>query len=141
MGYYDYFTKKEKKRVFLSFASEDLNHVRGLRLLKDNPDFDLEFYDQSIKTPIDSQNADYIKRVIRDQIRRSSVTVCLISETTYKSQWVNWELEISDKFGNTIISMAIKGVESAVLPKFIKDSGIKFWSWDPKHLAELIKGT
>jgi len=38
MNYYDYFHKKEKKRVFLSFASEDLDHVRGLRLLKDNPD-------------------------------------------------------------------------------------------------------
>jgi hypothetical protein len=31
---YNYYTKKEKKRVFLSFASEDLDHVRGLRFLK-----------------------------------------------------------------------------------------------------------
>ena len=119
MSYYNYFSKK--KRVFLSFASEDLDHVRGLRLLKDNPDFDLEFYDESIKEPIDSRNADYIKRVIGEQISRASVTVCLISETTHQSKWVDWELEKSDEEGKTIIAMAIKGVERAILPKLIKE--------------------
>jgi hypothetical protein len=136
--YYDYFYKKEKKRVFLSFASEDLDHVRGLRLLKDNPDFDLEFYDESIKEPIDSRNADYIKRVIGEQISRTSVTVCLISETTYQSKWVDWELEKSDEEEKTIIAMAIKGVESAVLPRLIKEKNLTFWSWDPEYLAKLI---
>lgn len=138
MNYYNYFSKKEKKRVFLSFASEDLDHVRGLRLLKDNPDFDLEFYDESIKEPIDSRNADYIKRVIGEQISRASVTVCLISETTHQSKWVDWELEKSDEEEKTIIAMAIKGVERAILPKLIKERSLKFWSWDPEHFARLI---
>jgi len=136
--YYDYLHKKEKKRVFLSFASEDLDHVRGLRLLKDNPDFDLEFYDESIKEPIDSRNADYINRVIGEQISRASVTVCLISETTHQSKWVDWELEKSDEEGKTIIAMAIKGVERAVLPRLIKEKNLTFWSWDPERLAKLI---
>ena len=136
--YYDYLHKKEKKRVFLSFASEDLDHVRGLRLLKDNPYFDLEFYDESIKEPIDSRNADYIKRVIGEQISRASVTVCLISETTHQSEWVDWELEKSDEEGKTIIAMAIKGVERAVLPRLIKEKNLTFWSWDPERLAKLI---
>lgn len=56
MNYY----QSSKKRVFLSFSSDDLDHVRGLRLLKDNPNFDLEFYDQSIKVAINSYDADYI---------------------------------------------------------------------------------
>lgn len=136
--YYDYYAKKEKKRVFLSFASEDLDHVRGLRLLKDNPDFELEFYDESIKDPIDSHNADYIKSKIREQIERASVTVCLISETTHQSKWVDWELETSFNEGKTVIAMAIKGVERAILPKLIKEQKITFWPWDPEHLAKLI---
>jgi hypothetical protein len=136
--YYDYSSKKEKKRVFLSFASEDLDHVRGLRLLKDNPDFELEFYDESIKEPIDSRNADYIKRVIGEQISRASVTVCLISKTTYQSKWVDWELEKSDEEEKTIIAMAIKGVERATLPALIKEKKLTFWTWDPEHLAKLI---
>jgi len=137
MYHNDLFTTP-KKRVFLSFASEDLDHVRGLRLLKDNPSFDLEFYDLSIKEAVDSQRADYIKQVIRDKIKRASVTVCLISETTHESRWVEWELETSQIHENKIIAMALKDVESAVLPKFIKDNDIKFWAWDPEHLGKLI---
>jgi len=134
----NYYTKKEKKRVFLSFASEDLDHVRGLRLLKDNPDFDLEFYDESIKEPIDTRNADYIKRMIGEQISRASVTVCLISETTHQSKWVDWELEKSDEEQKTIIAMAIKEVKRATLPALIKEKKLTFWIWNPEHLAKLI---
>ncbi|MCL4397415.1 TIR domain-containing protein [Patescibacteria group bacterium] len=130
--------KQEKKRVFLSFSSDDLDHVRGLRLLKDNPNFELEFYDESIKEAIDSNNAEYLKRVIRDQIRRSSVTVCLISETTHQSRWVDWELQTSLEEGNKIIAMAIKDLKSALLPKLIKERGITFWDWDPEYLGRLI---
>jgi len=135
---YNNYNQKEEKRVFLSFASEDLDHVRGLRLLKDNPDFELEFYDESIKEPIDSNNADYIKRTIKEQIKRASVTVCLISETTHNSSWVDWELETSFDEDKTIIAMAIKGVERATLPKLIKEKNITFWTWDVEHLAKLL---
>ncbi|MFA7278206.1 MAG: TIR domain-containing protein [Candidatus Gracilibacteria bacterium] len=126
------------KRVFISFSHNDIDHVRGLRLLNSNPNFDLEFYDQSIKEAIDSENADYIKRVISDQIKRSSVTVCLISESTHLSKWVDWELNKSKEHGNLIIVMAIKGVESAILPSFIKDNDVAFLSWDPIYLTQLL---
>lgn len=135
---YNNYNQKEKKRIFLSFASEDLDHVRGLRLLKDNPDFELEFYDESIKEPIDSNNAEYIKRVIKEQIKRASVTVCLISETTHNSGWVDWELETSFEEDKKIIAMAIKGVERATLSKLIKEQNITFWTWDTEHLAKLL---
>lgn len=128
-----------KKRVFLSFIAEDLDHVRGLRLLAANPDYDLEFYDESVRVPIDSQQAGYVKTVIREKITRSSVTVCLISKKTYTSAWVDWELEESDSQGNRIIAMALKGVDRAVLPKLIKEKGLTFHPWDPAKLAELIK--
>jgi hypothetical protein len=59
-----------KKRIFLSFAYEDIGSVRGLHLMNSNPDFEIEFYDQSVKESINSTNATYIKSVIRDQIRR-----------------------------------------------------------------------
>lgn len=134
MNYY----QTTKKRVFLSFSSDDLDHVRGLRLLNDNPGFDLEFYDQSIKVPVNSHDADYIKSKISDHIRRSSITVCLISETTHASDWVDWELEKSDEYGNTIYAMAVKGVDSAVLPKFIKENNIEFMAWDPDRLSKLL---
>lgn len=128
-----------KKRVFLSFIEEDKARVAGLRLLAANPEYDLEFYDESLSVPIDSANAAYIKLKIREKINRTSVTVCLISERTYLSDWVDWELEESDKKKNTIIAMALKGVERATVPKLIRDKGLTFHSWSPEYLNVLIR--
>lgn len=91
-----------------------------------------------MRVPIDSYDAEYVKRRIRAKINRTSVTVCLISEKTHTSRWVAWELEESDKKGTVIIAMALKGVERAVLPKLIKEKGLKFHGWDPEFLNMLI---
>ena len=69
-----------KRRVFLSFDSYDIKQIRDLRLLVANPNYDLEFYDESLKVPIDSFQAEYIKRVIREKIERASVTLCLFGQ-------------------------------------------------------------
>ena len=90
------------KRVFLSFRAEDKPQVNGLRLLASNPNFNLEFYDESVRVEIKSSNAEYIKRVIREKISRSSVTVCLLSGLTHTSEWVSWELEESAKYRKKI---------------------------------------
>ncbi len=127
-----------KKRVFLSFKREDLQQVQGLRLLSATPAYDLEFYDESVRGAINSENADYIKRKIREKINRTSVTVCLIGKNTHKSEWVNWELQESHGKENTIIAMALKGVDKAALPKLIKAEKIGFWEWDPEYLSRLI---
>ena len=126
------------KRVFLSYEYEDVLQVRGLKLLLANPNFDLDFYDESLAVAVDSQNANYIKGVIGDKIKRSSVTVCLIGEKTHKSKWVDWELETRNDCGNKIIAMALKGINQAVLPALIKEKKLTFHSWDPKKLGELI---
>lgn len=128
------------KRIFLSFSSDNLDQVRGFRLLVKNPNYDLDLYDESIKTAINSTNSDYIKKVIGDKITRASVTLCLIGKTTHESSWVDWELERSHKEGNQIIAMALKDVDRAVLPKKVKELGLNFYPWDPSNLSNKIKG-
>ena len=126
------------KRAFLSFAAEDLPQVRGLRLLAANPGYDLEFFDESVTKEINSTNESYVRSVIRDKINRTSVTVCLIGATTHRSKWVDWELEESQKKGNTIIAMALKDVHQATLPTLVKTKGLTFNGWDPALLGRLI---
>lgn len=128
-----------KKRVFLSFKAEDKQQVQGLRLMAANDKFDIEFFDESVRAPIDSANRDYIRRKIREKINRTSVTVCLIGPDTHTSNWVEWELEESFDKGNTVIAMALKGVDRATLPAPIKTHNLKFHAWDPNHLATLIE--
>lgn len=127
------------KRVFLSFLGEDKQRVQGLQLLAANPNYDLEFYDESVRSAINSSDADYIKRRIREKISRTTVTVCLISEKTHTSGWVDWELQESHDKGNTIIAMALKDVERAVLPTLIKQLDLKFHGWNPASLNRLIQ--
>jgi hypothetical protein len=126
------------KRVFISFIHDDRPLVNGLRLLAANPNFELEFYDESVRTPVNSTNSEYIKRVIRDKIARSSVTLCLISKDTFKSDWVDWELAESEKAGNKIVAMALKGIENAILPTLIHQKQLPFHAWAPDLLAALV---
>ena len=60
-----------------------------------------------MRTAIDSTNATYIRSKIREKINRTSITVCMMSELTYTSQWVDWELEESITKGSQIISMGL----------------------------------
>lgn len=128
------------KRVFISFRAEDKNRVNGLRLLAANPKFDIEFYDESVRTPYDSQDARYVRSRIREKISRTSVTVCMVSELTHSSQWVSWELEESISKGNTIICMGFKdGPSQLTLPEPARRLKLRWWLWDHERLAQLIE--
>jgi hypothetical protein len=127
-----------KRRVFLSFRGEDRQQVDGLRLLAANPNYDLDFYDESVRTPFDSSDAEYVKRRLREKIGRASVTVCLIGELTHTSAWVDWELAESDAKGHTILAMALKGATRTVVPRLIHEKRTAFYSWDPAALSRLI---
>ena len=117
--------------------AEDRQTVNGIRLLAANPNHPIEFYDESVSTPYNSTNADYIKRQIREKISRTSVTVCILNTITYTSQWVAWELEESLKKGNTIIPMGVPGLKTTILPAPI--GNMRWWLWDMQHLKNLIE--
>jgi hypothetical protein len=128
------------KRVFISFRAENRKQVDGLRLLAANENFDIEFYDESVRSPVDSNDPAYIRRKIREKINRTSVTVCLIDKDTHTSQWVTWELDESLDKGSQIIVMGLPGVtESLTLPEPAKRLKLPWYLWDIDHLNRLIK--
>ena len=122
------------RRIFISFVIEDENAVIGLGLLAKNPAYsDLEFYDESVRVPISSVDAPYIKRRIRDKIERCGMVLCLVSSAAHTSSWVTWELETAIDRQKPIVAMAVKGLSSATLPAPIRNKGVPF-SWDPSKL-------
>lgn len=127
------------ERIFISFRAEDRPQVNGLRLLAANPNFDIEFYDESVRTAIDSNNAAYIRSKIREKIDRTSVTLCMVSQFTYTSTWVTWELEESINKGSTIICMGFSnGPNQLTLPEPAKRLNLPWYFWDHDLLARLI---
>jgi hypothetical protein len=127
------------KRVFLSFAAEDLSRVKNLLPSLSAGGYEFDFYDGTPGAEFDSPEAEAAKRKIGEKIVGSSVTVCLIGENTHKDKWVSCALEKSLNKGNKIIAMALKRVEAAVLPEAIRGQAVKFYPWNPKKLAELIE--
>lgn len=126
------------KRVFISFKMEDKKQVDGIRLMAWNDRFDLEFYDESVRTPYDSEDAKYIRSQIRPKINRASAVVCFMSASTHQSKWVNWELTTAQELEKTIILMGLPGgPKSLVLPAAVK--GQTWHLWDPAVLQRMIE--
>jgi len=121
-------------RAFISFKAEDKPQVDGLRLLAKNPNYELEFYDESVRSAIDSTDAEYIKRRIREKIERAGVVLCLVNRDTYTSDWVSWELTTAIALKKPILAMAIKGLNEATLPAPIRNR-VDFYTWNPGSLS------
>ena len=127
------------RNVFLSFVEEDLNLVNLFRGQAKNENNDLEFSDYSVKEPFDSENADYIRQQIRNLIKKVSVTLCLIGETTYKSRWVNWEIKTSVELGKGLVGVKLHSSPKDIIPQALKDNGAEIVDWDIKEIVQAIE--
>lgn len=132
--------KSEASRhVFISFDHEDLNEVNLLRGQAKNDKIDLQFDDHSVKAPYDSNNADYIKRQIRDKIDRCSVTVVYLTEKSATSNWVNWEVTESLKRGKGVIGVYKGDAPPLNLPTAFRQNNCKSIKWTHEGLMSAIE--
>ena len=129
-----------RRRAFLSFRGEDIDLVNLFRGQAKNKNSDLDFIDFSLVVPFRSEDAEYIQRGIRERIKNSSVTIVLIGETTYRSEWVDWEIRESLRLGKEVISVKIKDA-SLQIPKALKEHGIEPLPWDHKIISQAIQET
>lgn len=118
------------KRVYLSFAEADIQKVKNLISVLSSPDYDLDFYD--------GPDSEDLSRAIGEKIVKCDIAVCLISDNTHNSKWVDLQLQKNRNKGNRIIAMALKGIKDAVLPAVIREENVTFYPWDPQRLKELI---
>ena len=125
-----------KKNIFISFAMEDETTVNALRASTKNPKSPLEFNDWSVKEPINSERAAYIKQKITDRIAHCSATVVFLSDNTAQSPWVAWEIEESIRQGKKVVGVYPKDSKPDSYPPAVKKYGIKCVAWT--DLAEEI---
>ena len=125
--------------VFISFNYEDSDEVNLLRGQAKNDNVDLQFDDYSVKEAIDSTNADYIKRQIREKISRCSVTVVYLSDTTASSAWVNWEIEESIRLGKGVVGVHKADRSPGRIPPALLANGCKVVKWEHALLMKAIK--
>jgi hypothetical protein len=125
-----------KRRVFLSFHAEDRAQVQGFRLMSANENLDLDFYDASVRVPIESDNRGYIQQEIRRKIRRASVLVCLIGNGTAWRDWVDWEITTARKMRKGICGVRLKGSHGRTPPGL---NGEPIAPWDTTKIVSVIE--
>lgn len=124
--------------VFISFAAEDMNEVNLLRGQAKNENSDLTFDDYSVKKAYNSEDADYIKRQIREKIDKTSVTVVFLSPNAAKSEWVNWEIAESIKRGKGVIGVYSGSSAPTSVPSAFRENGCKAVPWKHDELNRAI---
>lgn len=98
-----------RKTVFVSFDYDNDRHYKNLLLAWDsNDDFDFGLYDGSLKEPINSTNAAYIKSQIRPKIKAATHFLCIVGEETSKSDWIEWEIDRAIEGKKKLIDVKIE---------------------------------
>jgi hypothetical protein len=82
-----------KKTVFISYDFDNDRNYKNMLLAWDNHDeFDFELYDGSLKTAIDSNDAAYIKSVLKPLIQKASHLLCIVGKEGGTNKWIEWEV-------------------------------------------------
>lgn len=126
--------------IFLSFDNDDRQLVDLFRAQAKSSKSDLEFSDYSIKDEIGSKDESYIKYKIKQQIRKSSIIVCLVGECTHDSDWVEWELETGHDMGKCLVGVRLHSDGGDILPQPLVDYSAKVVNWNIKDIMGAIDG-
>lgn len=99
--------------VFFSFAYDDVknfkvNVVRNSWLLKNKEE---TFVDGSIWEKSKTKGDAYLKKLIEDGLKNTSVTTILIGQDTANRKWVNYEIVKSFDKGNGIFGIHINRIK------------------------------
>jgi len=126
------------RRLFLSFHAEDRPQVQGFRLMAMNPRVDLDFYDNSLGVAINSDRGSYVRAVLREKIRHTSVLVCLIGNGTAWRDWVDWEIRTAYEMGKGVCGVRLKGSRGRRTPA-LSERDAPVASWDMANIIATIE--
>jgi hypothetical protein len=140
MGFLDWLfggntnSKDNRKKVFISFAIEDVKYRDHLvaQARKKNSPFD--FIDMSVK---EEWEQDEWKRKCRTKIKHCDGVIALLSNNTHKASGARWEMRCAREEGVKIVGMHVKKNDKRAIPPELKGKQIILWSWD--NLEQFIK--
>jgi hypothetical protein len=139
MGFLDWLFGEEKKvdkrkRVFISFAIEDVQYRDYLveQARRDKSPFD--FIDMSVKR--EWKQAEWKQRC-RTKIKRCDGVIALLSKYTHKAGGAKWEMQCAREEGVKIIGMHIKKNDKGAIPNELSGKRVIEWSWP--NIEKFIK--
>lgn len=128
----------EGRRVFVSFHAKDLKKVQGLKLMLQNPRLAFDFYDESVQTPVDSENSSYVRSVIKRKIRSADVLLCLVGNATAWRDWIEWEIRTAASLRKGICAVRLKNSRGP-LPPVLRELNVKARKWGLGSLVAAVE--
>jgi hypothetical protein len=117
----------KKKRVFISFAVEDMQYRDYLIQQAKNKHSPFEFIDMSVKI---KWNEKEWKKNCRTKIKRSHGVIALLSKNTHHAGGARWEMTCAKEEGVKIIGMHIQKNNKGAIPQELKGKKVIEWSWE-----------
>jgi len=125
-------------KIFISHSwsyTEDLEALQ--KLLNNRGYFNVEFLEATKKIPINSENATYVKSVLKSKILKSDIILALAAIYASHSDWMIWELETAKANNIPIVGIIPRGQErisSEVYSRSIVDV-----KWNTESIIEAIR--
>lgn len=124
--------------VFISHSWDYVDDLKNLkRLLESRGYFNVEFQERTPDNPIDSENSNYIKQVLRGCIERSDVVLALAGIYASHSGWMAWELDIATAKSKPIIGVVPWGQER--VSKMVQDKAVEVIRWNTESIVDAIR--
>ncbi len=121
--------------IFISFDYDNDRHYKNLLVAWDKNDkFNFKFYDSSVTVAVNSEDASYIRSVIKKKIEAADYLLCIVGEETSKSDWVSWEINTAKSLGKKLIG--VKTSSTNTTPSPLLNAGAK---WAMSFTFDAIK--
>lgn len=125
----------QDSKIFVTYDYEnDRNYKNMLVAWSKNASFNIAFHDKSVDVSVDSDDQGVIRRVVSSRIGESTHVLCIVGKDTWRSKWVQWEIEKAKELGKPLI--AVKVGKSCRAPKALLSAGAK---WAHSYNFDSIK--
>jgi hypothetical protein len=132
---FDSKTIKKRKRIFISFAMEDIeyrDHLVAQSKIARSP---FKFTDMSVKKRWEE---NLWKKKCRSKIKGCHGTIVLISKNTLNASGVRWEIRCAKEQNKKIIGLHIRKNDTNYnLPIELQNEEIALWTWE--NLEKFIR--
>jgi hypothetical protein len=125
-------------KIFISHSwsyTEDLEALQ--KLLNARGYFNVTFLEATKKTPIDSENAAYVKTVLKARILQSDIVLALAGVYATHSDWMIWELETAKANNIPIVGVIPRGQER--ISTEVYSRSIVDVKWNTESIVDAIR--
>lgn len=124
--------------IFISHSwayPDDLKKLRKLLIKRGY--FNVEFEEASADEPIDSENADYIKNRLRQNISNSNVVLGIAGMYASYSDWMAWELDKAIQLDVPIVGVVPLGQKR--VSKTVSERAVEVVRWNTESIVATIR--